>query len=249
MPQKTTGIDVSSHSGIPNYAAVKAAGYAFVIPRTSYGTTVDSLAAKQVKAARAAGLWVLAGYHYFKSDVDPLAQAAHAVKVMRDLDLPAVLPDVEPRDPQIPSDAPSTTRPLFLAHRAAIAELSGVDSVYGGSSYLASLQLPPELGAVPLWLAHYGAKSPTIPKPWTTCAIWQYAGNVQLAGAKVDLNSSAHTLVELQAMFAPKPAPAAPKWDAPYEVLSGVATVAAQASGHGIGGAEDFRNIDEGPPR
>ena len=191
-PEKV--IDVSYGSGVPDYRALKAAGYVGVIPKLGAGTdTVDALAARQIYDARAAGLKVETGYVYVRSREDGVAQAKHFLDLAARFGL-ALWPDIEPAEPYdpiarawpVPTDAPSLYRPVAVACLDVLRASSVAWGVYG-AMYLESLNLPAWLASKPLWCATYGPAA-KVPKPWTQAAIWQHEGNVRLAGATVDLN-------------------------------------------------------------
>lgn len=48
---------------------------------------------------------------------------------------------------------------------------------YTYPSFASRLPLSADLSIRPLWIAHYGAPRPQIPKPWSDWLIWQYDGD------------------------------------------------------------------------
>jgi GH25 family lysozyme M1 (1,4-beta-N-acetylmuramidase) len=197
-PADALGVDVSVFGGIPDYEALAAQGFTFCIPRLGTGvSSVDKLAAEQIKRSRASGLEVPAGYFYLQSARDGAAQALHAKALEEQFGLP-ILIDVEPAKPKlgdvwpVPTDAPHLYRPVVLEC------LSRIGRAYGGD-FLESLNLPEWCGDLPLWNAAYGPKAHH-PKPWTRAVLWQYQGNVPVlpAGVAVDLNRAFGGLAALK---------------------------------------------------
>lgn len=87
------GIDISHYQGGIDLNRVRAEGYDFVIIKATQGNTVtDANFARNVAAARSAGL-LYAAYHYQVSTVSAAAQASHIADVVP-RDCPVIL-DVE----------------------------------------------------------------------------------------------------------------------------------------------------------
>ena len=190
-------VDVSQWSGVPDYGALFAAGYTGVIPRLGSGVDgVDKLAEKHIASARAADLKVETGYVYVKSWEPGPAQALHFVDLAKRFDL-ALWIDVEPAKPYDPerhvwpvaTDRPSLYRPVAVACFDVLRASAVAWGVYG-AMFLETLNLPAWLASKPLWAATYGEglEAPKVPRPWKEAAIWQYEGDVDVAGAKVDIN-------------------------------------------------------------
>lgn len=80
-PLYTRGLDLSHYNGTPDFRAIKAAGYAFVILRATLGrATVDERIYKGAQEALSAGLFVSL-YHFWYPDRDPEQQADFFTKV------------------------------------------------------------------------------------------------------------------------------------------------------------------------
>jgi GH25 family lysozyme M1 (1,4-beta-N-acetylmuramidase) len=197
-------LDVSEFGGVPDFAALKAQGAEGVIVRTSSGPThVDTLARRQVEEASAAGLVVLAGYHYTYSNHDGAHQAAFAIQVAESLGLP-VAPDFEKvAKGTRETDAPHLARVAALAFLRHHRSLTGrVAVVYGPVYYLRDLRLEgPDVG--PLWAAHVGAVEPFVPPPWRSAVLHQYQHNASgvRPGTVVDWNRSDLSIDELVRVF------------------------------------------------
>ena len=75
------GIDVSEHNGALDWAKIKAAGVAFVIVRSGYGTShVDNFFAQNIRGAREQGLPV--GIYHFSYALDPAGAKKEAEFVL-----------------------------------------------------------------------------------------------------------------------------------------------------------------------
>lgn len=189
------GVDVSQFAGVPDYEALRAQGFTFCVPRLGSGTaSIDTLAARQIAAAKAAGLTAEAGYVYMQSAYDGAEQAEHAARLSELFDLP-VFVDMEPRkdyDPATkswpwPSDAPAVAGKVADAYLTRLESLGVRHGVYGARYYLPLLKLDQRFGALPFWEAAYG---PTWhgAAPMGKPVLWQYKGNVKVGGAAVDYN-------------------------------------------------------------
>ena len=72
------GVDVSKYQGTIDFAKIKAAGTTYVFVKATEGITgVDPDYARNVAAARAAGL-VVGSYHFYETDDDPSARCTAA---------------------------------------------------------------------------------------------------------------------------------------------------------------------------
>ena len=192
------GVDVSVFAGVPDYKALathKDGPFRFVIPRIGTGTSsIDTTAARQITEGKAAGFEVPAGYFYVQSSKDGVLQAEHAVRTAEAFGLPAVFEDIEPAKGYndvtkqwiVPSDAPRFYREVAIAHLDRMLAIGFPFGVYGGD-YIASLNLPERFAKVVFWDAAYGPREHQV-KPFGPPAIWQYEGNVEVAGAVVDYN-------------------------------------------------------------
>lgn len=202
------GVDVSVFAGVPDYktlATHKDGPFRFVIPRIGTGTaSIDTTAARQITEGKAAGFEVPAGYFYVQSSKDGVLQAEHAVRTAEAFGLPAVFEDIEPAKGYnkvtkqwiVPSDAPRFYREVAIAHLDRMIAIGFPFGVYGGD-FIASLNLPARFAKVVFWDAAYGPAAHQV-KPFGPPAIWQYAGNVEVAGAVVDYNRAFGGLAALK---------------------------------------------------
>lgn len=179
------GLDVSGHqadaSGVTRVRWLDAyrAGRRWVVAKVTEGTWRDKSFRSHVDGARRAGLHV-GGYHFARPKLDPIAQAKAYLDALGIVDLPPVL-DLEV-DLYHPKDCPDGLQPAQLGAWAEswvreVRALSGVDVVlYSYPDFLDRLGIPSGslLAGLDLWVANYGARTPRIPRPWTSVVAWQY---------------------------------------------------------------------------
>ena len=175
------GLDVASYQH-PNGAAinwheVKADGYEFVMVKASEGVGyVNPFFKQDVADARAAGLKVGA-YHFFRANVDGVAQANKFLEVTDGIhfDLPLGI-DYETNDGEGASLAHERLDQVRTVlrqhgHRTMTYTYPNFWENYGNAncSFCAS---------DPLWFSETGIKeAPAAPRPWRSVTIWQYAGD------------------------------------------------------------------------
>ena len=184
----THGIDVSKWQGEIDWEKVAAAGVDFAYVRASHGAKPDGRAAANIDGALEAGLMVGA-YHYLESGVPVDAQVEAFLGVLGDRDL-QLLPVLDVEDEKLDPA------------KCAIDCLRWLDEVQEHHDEAPMLYTMPEAAArlhleradllkgFPLWVAHWGAAKPLVPKPWGTWACWQHSNKGRVAGitGDVDLN-------------------------------------------------------------
>lgn len=189
------GIDVSVIQGNIDWPSVVAAGYQFVICRCGVGNEAggvfhgcDSMYAKNIAGARAAGLKV-AAYH-FVYPLPPLAsQPTRDPKVQAQMhvndagDAPVICCDLEWPEQQNWTKWGCTGPQIVqwtMDYLQEYERLSGIRPiVYTYPSFAHGIQLPPEFAQTyKLWIASYTA-NPAIPAPWTDWVMWQNSGGTQ----------------------------------------------------------------------
>jgi lysozyme len=183
-----------------NWTAVKAAGIDFAFAKATESTNYqDAMFSTNWAGMKSAGI-VRGAYHFFHSDVDPVAQANYFLA-----EVGAVSPgdllvlDLETTNGQ--------TEATIAAHAATflktVATSSGVTPfLYTSPAFLSDFTL---LGAYPLWVANYGVSCPNVPAPWSTYTFWQSTGTGSLSAISgaLDLDSFNGTLAQLQALGQP----------------------------------------------
>lgn len=205
-PGPILGIDVSHHNndkGPIDFKKVKAAGYDFVYIKASEGDSYkDPFFLKNYKAAKEAGLLVGA-YHFMRPVKNWENQFSNFMSIVGGcaLDLPFCLDweasgkitwQEEIKCAQSILDAMEARqkrKPIIYTGAWYFEQFYGKGVAFGMNKY-------------PLWISHYNSKvkSPRLPKPWTTWAIWQTteSGTVPGLPSKCDVNKFPGTLNELK---------------------------------------------------
>jgi GH25 family lysozyme M1 (1,4-beta-N-acetylmuramidase) len=190
-PNNPKGLDVSMWQGTINWTNVKSAGIDFVIIRAGHGdmTGKDTKFDANWPAAKAAGL-VRGAYWYVVPSASPTL-AANAQKIAT-----VFVETVQPKrdDLQLCIDledngglSRADLWTWLQACTAKVKALTGRPAIIYCSPGFWSGNLP-TTGTnnmnCGLWVAHWGAVSPTIPGPWasTGYAFWQYSSTGNVAG-------------------------------------------------------------------
>ena len=194
-----TGIDTSVNNGKIDWP--KVAGY-FAFVKVSEGVGyIDPHAERDAWAIRGRGL-KLGAYHFATlgnaTDKGPDADARDearwfAGKLMwiAKLDYPPVLDfEDQPAKPCKMSAAQCLT--WINAFRDEMRKAGHPEiMLYGNPDFLnRHLPINHALGNVPLWIAHYGVESPTLPNGWDRYAMWQQTDKKIVTGisGKCDFN-------------------------------------------------------------
>jgi lysozyme len=165
----TKGIDVSHYDESIDFAQLKAAGFVFVSSKATEGLNVVDPRYKTNKAkAKAAGI-LFGAYHFFRPGLDPMKQAQHFL-AHADIQAGDMQPMFDWEVTQTPADV-GRARIFLDAVEAAIGKKM---IIYGPPYMLEDFRLPPRFADYPLWIAHYGTKTPAVPYPWKTWSFWQY---------------------------------------------------------------------------
>ncbi|MGL5347977.1 MAG: GH25 family lysozyme [Peptostreptococcaceae bacterium] len=183
------GIDVSHWNGDIDYKQVKSSGIDIVYIKATQGeTSVDSKFKQNVTNAKAQGL-LIGFYHFFKPSTEDSAkkQAAHFVETTKPYpsDCRMAL-DIE-SDNGLSSDVLTNLSKVFLDE---VKRLSGLDVVlYTYTSFIKE-HLQKTLSSYPLWIAQYGATTPSNNGVWDSWVGFQYSekGTVRGINANCDLD-------------------------------------------------------------
>ncbi len=206
------GIDVSSHQPVVDWEKVARAGYRFAIVKLSEGQDfADPKGKAHLAGARRAGLLV-GVYHYLRPrpgrsgavEADWAVKVAKAAGWGRPGDIRLVV-DVE----ETALSSPAQTRAYLSEFVERAVLLTGHRPlIYTFPSFAQRLALPGTLGC-PLWLAHFGVATPSVPKPWRRYTIWQHSSTGRVPGisGNVDLNVADRLPLIGQRKPLPKPPP------------------------------------------
>jgi GH25 family lysozyme M1 (1,4-beta-N-acetylmuramidase) len=176
------GIDVSSYSGLQDFAAHRAAGARFLIVRLTVGTSNDALAKVLLQDAGKAGFEQFGAYGYLRGNepadeqADALAGRAGEVEAELGIKL-ATFIDVEDRNP------PSLPWPRELYAETAVEALARLRKTRKTGTYIgpwmaALLRKVRDLSPLAegsLWVSDYSPPVNPI-QEWPTWDLWQYRG-------------------------------------------------------------------------
>jgi lysozyme len=181
------GIDISHWQGTIDWDAVAADGVEFAfIKATEGGDYVDPRFAANWAGAQRAGV-IRGAYHFYRPQTDAMAQAAHFLSTVQlaQGDLPPVL-DVEVTDGRSAAMIAAGVRTWLQEVERATGHRP---ILYTRASFWTG-QMGSGFGGYPLWVAHYGVSSPSIPAEWSGWTFWQHsdAGRVNGISGDVDLN-------------------------------------------------------------
>src|SRR5579883_1375240 len=175
-----TGSDVSAYQANTNWFSVKQAGNSFAFVKATEGTgyTNPDFDTDWV-GIHNAGL-VRGAYHFFHPGDDPVALANFFLSVVGTLhngDLPPML-DWEVTDGQPWSVVFANTK----AWLDQVEQATGRTPVIYTYSAFFGAQPPAEFSRYPLFIADYGPSCPSVPAPWNSWVLWQYADHGAVPG-------------------------------------------------------------------
>lgn len=198
------GTDVSKNQGPKlDWGAIAATGVRFAFCKaTEHIGYIDPSFSNHVAGAASAGLFV-GSYHVLRPEADPQRQAERYFQVAGGRGpLPPVL-DFELTG-KLPG--PEVLRRGFAFLEATEALWGRPCIVYTANWFWQLIGNPdaPHFAARALWVAHYGVKEPTLPRPWRDrgWALWQFDGNGgrRLPGVDGDFNWFRGTEDDLRAL-------------------------------------------------
>ncbi|MGG7176822.1 GH25 family lysozyme [Clostridium paraputrificum] len=213
------GIDVSNWQGNIDFVQVKNSGIKVVYMKTSEGVSfVDKFFSQNYQNAKAQGLDV-GFYHFFRGNLDPIAQANHFVNTIgnRVPDCKLAI-DLESADGM--GKVELTSRALQFIDE--VKRLTGKDLVVYTYTYFANSNIDTRLGVYPLWIAHYGVSAPGSNPIWNDWVGFQYSdkGNVPGVAGNCDMNEFTEGIFLSRSSTPPTPKPENPNTDI-YIVKSG----------------------------
>jgi lysozyme len=204
------GCDISRWQDDPttpehvDFERMKRAGIDFVYLKASQSTWTDSTFERHWSAAKAAGL--LRGAFHFMTWKGVVHQADHFTGLLTDD--PGELPPMVDYEwwGRIPSNVSSLLSIFVSRFKANTGQFPGIYTAPGfWQPYGAIAQ---HFADCPLWIAHWLADKPTVPKPWKTWTFWQitnkgHGPTYGVESQQVDLNYYNGTTEELIKTFGP----------------------------------------------
>lgn len=173
------GVDISQAQTALDWNAAKAGGYSFAIIRATQGKAEKDFAfTRHIDAALAAGVKVGA-YHAFIASIDGAAQAdffhATVFPYLDRLSYPLAV-DVELQNGQPPRVIADRLRAMCLTLEALTGQQPMIYTSPGFWNGYVGSQWDSYFATLPLWVAHWGAKEPTLPRAWKrqTWFLWQH---------------------------------------------------------------------------
>lgn len=191
------GVDISNYQKNVDWTKVVKT-QAFVILKATEGVNfVDPSAKKHGEGAESVGLPF--GYYHFATPSpaanDATNEAKDFIKTLKTMPKWTLLPVLD-----LEQNKHNMTRPQMEAwvkefNKVMFDELGRDPMMYGSPGLLNSyLPVNNTLGqTMPLWVAHYGARTPKIPNGWNKWDVWQYSDKnfpVDGIGLNVDVNHS-----------------------------------------------------------
>jgi len=173
--KRTLGIDISKCQRGFNWPAVYAEGVRFSVCRATEGTTlVDPRFEDNHTGAESAGI-LTGSYHDFRPHKDPELQARHYYKIAGErTHLPPAI-HFDTLNGVSGEDAFFRAR-RFVEITEVLWDRPCMISTYHVFWLLLGDPCAPDFGDRALWIAHYTAKEPTIPRPWSKWTFWQFDG-------------------------------------------------------------------------
>lgn len=188
------GVDLSSSNGDVNFAALKGAGVQFVLIRCGYGDNIESQDDAQffanVRKARSAGMpYGVYLYSYALNTAQAKSEAAHALRLLRQVDKPAygVWFDMEDADDYKAKHGMPSNDTLVKICEAFCVELEAqgyYTGIYAALSWLNNPLNDRRLDKYDKWVAQWN-RTCDYTKPY---GIWQYTDELYIGGHRFDGN-------------------------------------------------------------
>lgn len=177
------GVDVSRWQGVMDWRKAYAAGARFAFARACVGANPDTLFAENAAGASSAGLQ-FGAYIVIHPSVTAAQHIATLERVAENatLDFPVVL------DCEINAAIPQAQYRKLIEDVAR--GLSGEFIIYTRASWWdVKIGRSSFLETAPLWVAHYGAQKPTLPRGWDEWQCWQWSADGNRRGAEFGAES------------------------------------------------------------
>ncbi len=183
------GIDVSSHQGEIDWPAVAATGLRFVFIRAFEGKDEDKLFRRNWAGAGAAGL-LRSAYQYDRARHTGDRLAVLLLDLLGEVgpgELPPVI-DVETLDGRTPEELVVH----LLEWSEVVGHAIGRDPIFYTypDFWGSTMGRRAGLEHLPLWIAHYTDRAPTIPPPWGEAICWQHTRSARVEGIRGDVDGN-----------------------------------------------------------
>lgn len=188
------GVDISSNNGAVDFGALKRAGVKFVLIRCGYGDNIasqdDSRFFENVRKAQGAGMpYGVYLYSYALNTSQAKSEAAHALRLLRQIDKPAygVWFDMEDADGYKARNGMPSNDTLVKICEAFCVELETqgyYTGLYGALSWLNNQLDDSRLAKYDKWVAQWNSTC-DYAQPY---GIWQYTDNLVIGGKRFDGN-------------------------------------------------------------
>ncbi|NUR05910.1 MAG: hypothetical protein HOQ45_02730 [Nocardioidaceae bacterium] len=228
------GIDLSHWQGTVTWSKVKADGVSFAFMKaTESSNYVDPTYAKNVAAAQAVGIYH-GGYHFARPQVGTaVAQARWFVAKAGPFNTAGTLPPV--LDLEVTGSLTvAQLRTWTTTWLTTVEELTGrTPIIYTSPSFWRShLGDSTAFHHYPLWVAHWGVSSPSVPGGWPRWTFWQRtdSGTVSGIGGRVDMNRFNGSTADLAALALKTGGSTAPAPPGPTIPTGAATTVSLAAS-------------------
>jgi lysozyme len=174
----TLGVDVSGYQPTINWTSVVAAGNVFAFIKASEGTTLtDAAFASHWAGAKTAGI-LRGAYHFFRPELDAVAQAKHFIAQLGDKgELPPVV-DVEVSDNVALAQVAAGVSTFIEYMTANYGRLI----VYTMPGFWNVLPSVPNTSKADLWVANWGVTSPMAVTGWSSWTFWQFTDKATISG-------------------------------------------------------------------
>ncbi len=205
------GLDIASYQGVPDFGAVAAAGYTFVLDKATEGTSYLSQRFAQTwPAILQAGL-ARAAFHFARpTQNDPVSEDRWFLQQVGAQLAPGDVVALDLEDDPTPTDTTDFLAWTLTWLQDVTAAVGCRPLVYSRLDYLQRHNLlDARLAQYGLWLAAYQPAEPSPPAPWPFIAVWQSGqGTVSGVAGPVDLDTFYGTVDQFRAYGVPRPQPA-----------------------------------------
>lgn len=216
--------DLSAYQGVPDFAAMKAAGFSGALCKATEGSQYVSQDFAPQWAGLQARSMVAASYTFSRwNSGTPEAEADALLAALGTRQGPIAL-DMEglpqPNGTLVFPTEDMSWWVLRFNARIHAAKRRNV-TVYADYDFIRQFLQSPTLATLPLWLAWYppnpttdGSMWPTAPGPWKAVDVWQYSGNGRIPGVvgPVDTDLYRGSAAELMALGKPPVPPFKADW-------------------------------------